>query len=378
MADGFARAAFFALLPVVGVGGALGVPVLLCLAGAASLRPSLLRQAVENPSLSVGLLLLLTAWVCASAAWSPHASGIQALQIATMVPLGLLFVAAAVEARGRRLTRAAGAAAFFILAALLTVEALGDLFINRAAQPDELADELLRNAARGATLLLALTWTTVAALLAYRKPAWTGLAVAATAAGGFIALQFGQSANTLAFAVGLAAFAAAYLAPRLAVAAASLGLAAWMLAAPFLTPLLSANLDTEAMPRSWTERIRIWTYVSERIAEQPWVGHGLDAARAPQHADVPLHPHSASLHLWFDTGAVGAVLAAALLAVGGWALAQRFADNRPAAAATAATLASLGVVANVSNGLWAEWWICTMFVAAALVGALAAGRGASD
>src|SRR6185369_10055965 len=111
--------------------------------------------------------------------------------------------------------------------------------------------------------------------------------------------------------------------------------------------------------------------------ENFWFGHGLDASRtAPQllpvRADysvaaIPLHPHSGSMQIWFEQGAVGAVLAAAVLLVGGWSLSRRFGDNRFAAAAAAATIASLGVIANVSYGLWQEWWDATILLAAALV-----------
>lgn len=373
MIDRFARAAFFALLPAIAVGGALGFPVLLTLAGAAAIRPSLLRQAIEKPPIPAVLLVLLTALSALSSAWSPEDSAVQALQISIMTAAGLMFVAAGSDSQGQRVTRAGAVAGFFVLFALLTIEAIWTLPMNRAAQPNQPVDELLRNVARGSVVLLALTWTTVGMLLAHRKLFWTVMALLATAASGYISLQFGQFANTLAFGVGLIVFAVAFALPRVTIIAVSAGLSLWALAAPFLTTQLAANLDLDAMPRSWAERIRIWTYACDRIAEQPWFGHGLDAARAPLHEPIPVHPHSASLHIWFDTGVVGAVLAAALLLVGGLALARRNGGDRITAAATAATLASLGVIANVSYSLWAEWWICTMFIVAAIVGAMAPG-----
>jgi hypothetical protein len=55
--------------------------------------------------------------------------------------------------------------------------------------------------------------------------------------------------------------------------------------------------------------------------------------------------------------------------VGGFALARGLQHDRAAAAATAGTIASLGLVANLSFGIWAEWWIATLFIAAALVAA---------
>src|SRR5262249_38949885 len=113
---------------------------------------------------------------------------------------------------------------------------------------------------------------------------------------------------------------------------------------------------------------------------------GLDASRAVtdrlQVRDVniraiPLHPHSASLQIWFETGAVGAALAAGTLIAAGFALSRLLANNRPTAAASCATLASLGLIANVSFGLWQEWWIATMFIAAALTAAIGARQSSS-
>jgi O-antigen ligase len=366
-----ARAAFFVLLPAFSVGGALGVPVLICLAGALSLRPSLLRQAVENRPLALMALLGFLALSIASAAWSDYGALRQAAKIAVLVPLGLLFTAAA--AADRRLTRAAGVAAFAILAILLAVEALWSLPLNRAAQPETASGELLRNVSRGATLLLALTFPAAATLMARGGRTWSRLGLLALAAGGFISLQFGQFANTLAFAAGLIAFFTAFAAPRLAVWSTIAVLLAWLLAAPFATPFISSYFDPAQLPYSWNARLEIWSYICERIREQPWIGHGLDAARAHE-PQVPVHPHSASLQIWFETGVLGALFAATLFIVRGRALARGAGGNRPAAAAAAGALAALGVVANLSYNLWAEWWLAAFFVAAGMAGALLTPR----
>jgi len=366
-----ARAAFLVLLPAFGVGGALGVPVLLCLVGALCLRPSLLRQAVEKRPLWLVLLALCAALAVLSSAWSEHSAGVQALKIAVIIPAGLLFAAAAAD--DPRLTRAGAVAGFAMLALLLAIEAVWALPLNRAAQPGGDFDELSRNVSRGSSLCLALIWPAAAALSARDGGGWKLAAAAALAGGGFIALQFGQFANTIAFAMGLAAFLAAYLAPRLGLSAVLAGLLVWLLAAPFLTPVLLNAVPADAIPYSWNARIEIWRYICERILEQPWFGHGLDAARQHMPA-VPVHPHSASLQIWFETGVSGAGLVAAFLVAGGRELVRRFSGNRPAAAAAAGTLAALGAVGNISFNLWAEWWLATLFIAAGLVGALGRAR----
>lgn len=371
----------FALLPALSAGGAMGLPVLLCVAGVLALRPSLLGGFIKNPKISVTLLVLLALWAGLTSLWSPFESYAQAGKLAVLIPTGLLFVAAASAPEDRRLTQAMGVAAFAVLALLMTVEALWDLPLNRAANPDIPPHEVIRNVNRGAAVVLAMTWAAAASLIAHERH---NAARALLLASAVLALPFGLWANLGAFLIGLVVFALAFGAPRFAIMSVSGGLAGWMLAAPFLTPLILANQRlVDALPLSWAARAGIWDYVCARILKQPWIGHGIDASRTVtdriqvRELDmraVPLHPHSGSLQIWYETGAVGAVIAALVLLAGGWALSRAFRDNRPAAAAAAATLASLGIIANLSFGIWQEWWIATMFAAAALVGALSVSR----
>jgi O-antigen ligase len=366
--------AFFALLPAATAGGGRALAVLLCAAALLMVRPSLIAQALESKFV-LGLFTLL-GWVCATSLWSRYPDHGQALRLAALVPLGVLFVASA-SAGNTRLVAAAGAAALFVLAGLLAVEALWDMPLNLAAAPETPEGEVLRKLSRGSSVPLALCWAAAAAFLLNGRP---GLARLALALGAVACLAFGQLSNAVGFGLGLLAFGLGFAAPRVAIWAVTGGLAFWMLSAPFLTPWALSNPRlVEALPLSWQVRKGIWDYVCARILEQPWIGHGLDASRAVTDSivvasmdlrAVQLHPHSASLQIWFETGAVGAALAALALLLGGWAAARAFAHNRHAAAAAAATLASLGVVANVSFGIWQEWWIATMFIGAALVGAL--------
>lgn len=376
-------ALLYCFLPALAAGGAMGLPVFLCLAGLLAIRPSIFKQLFETKSLFLVPLLLFCGWAAASSAWSPYESFEQGAKLLVLLPLGLLCVAAASAGADHGLMRGLGPAAFVVLALLLVVEALWELPLNRAANPDIPPHEVVRNVNRGAAVVLALTWGAAAALLTSGRRL-AALAVVLASAG--LALPFGLWANLGAFVLGLAVFALAYLAPRIAIWAVSGGLAFWMLAAPFLTPLILANQRlVDALPLSWAARAGIWDYVCARILEQPWIGHGIDASRAVtdriqvRELDiraVQLHPHSASLQIWFETGAIGAVLAGAALLLGGAALSRAFRNNRPGAAAAAATLASLGLIANLSFGIWQEWWIATMFIAAALVGALAEPRPA--
>lgn len=380
----FARAAFFALLPVVAAGGAMGLPLLLALAAIASIQPSLLGQVIEKRPLALIVLAALVLWGASSSLWSPW-HGPTAPKVAALAALGLLFAgAAAASARSARLVLAGATAAFAVLAVLLGVEAAFGLPLNRAMSPDLPFGELNRNPSRGLVVLLALVWPVIATLIAGGGSVRKLGAVGAIGVGGALSLQFGQDSTAVGFGFGLIAFGLAFLAPAIVIRAGSLGLAAWMLVAPFVTPLLVASpVLVETVPLSWAARIAIWRYTCARIMEQPWIGHGLDAGRATaemisirglEMRGIPIHPHSASLQIWFDLGAVGAVLAAAAIGFGGWRLASASQHNKPAAAAFAAVLAMFGLMANIGWSLWQEWWMATLL----LTGALVAAVGARD
>jgi O-antigen ligase len=370
----WARAALFALLPAAAAGGGLALAPLMAGAGAASLRPSLVRADLARPPAWLILLLAFAAWMAVSALWSPFGSAIQALKFALTLATGLMFARAA--GADARLTLAATGAALIVLCALLAIEAGFNMPLNHAANPGLLDWQLAGNPGRGAAVLTALIWGGLGALAARR--AWL-LAFLALGVAGVLACQFGQSANIAAFTLGAAAFAAGLAAPRIAILAVSGAWAAWLLVAPFVLPLI---LPAQApLPYSWAARLEIWRYVSARVLEQPWIGHGLDASRTDDGVIVaqgqtigaiPLHPHSASLQIWFETGAVGAVLGAACLLAGGWALGRALSANRAAAAAACGALAAIGVIANLSFGVWQEWWNAVMLIAAAPVAALAA------
>jgi len=271
-ASAAAIAALFALLPAIGAGGVMGLPVVLCVMGALAIRPSLITQVFEKRLLAALLLMTFAVWVCVTSLWSAHPGHAQATKLAVLVPLGLMFAAAASDEKDRQLTQAMGVAAFVVLAVLMVIEALWDLPINRAANPQIPPHEVIRNVNRGAALVLATTWATAASLLAHGR---ANAARALLAASLLLTLPLGLWANLVALGAGLIVFAIAFSAPRLAIMSVSMGLAFWMLAAPFLTPLILANQGlVDALPISWAVRAGIWDYVCGRILEQPWLGHG--------------------------------------------------------------------------------------------------------
>lgn len=371
---------FFALAAPWVAGGAMALPLLQGVSGLVSIPLVRWREVPAGAWLFALLLIAFVGWADASSQWSAAPSAIeQAAKLIAAVLLGLLFVAAAgANAEARRRVRAIGAACLAVLAVMLLIEAFAGMPINLAGQPNEtVMTTLARNPARGASFLVVCVWGVIAALAgggSGERMAWRGLFLLT----GIASLQFDANANAAAFGFATIAYIAGYVLPRFTVIALSVGLAGWLLAAPFALPHLLALPQMQSLPPSWAIRAEIWRFVCARIAENPLMGSGLDASRLhPEHVpmagqslpQIPLHPHNSSLQIWFETGAIGAGLLAAAILAGGFALSNACAKRPQLAAGACGAIAAMGLIANVSYGAWQEWWIATLFASAALVAA---------
>jgi O-antigen ligase len=330
----------------------------------------------------LAFVIAFVLWAAASAIWSPAPTrGLAALKLLAGAATGLSLVGgvAAASARGRTLVRAACAAAAIALGALLSVEALFDFPLNRLVDLTREAWRIAIDPGHGATILIILLWP---AMFALRGRLRTPIALLIAAFGVFLCAQFQTYSNIPAFIVAAVAAACAWLAPRATLIAISVAAGAMILLSPLAAALLPgrAGLDG-SLPFSWVERIEIWRSTAARIAEAPAFGHGLDAARtmsAPAQIGgetyhfIALHPHNAGLQIWLETGFVGASLSAAALLLGGLTAARAL-TGRSVAAAAAGGAAAYVVHANLSFGVWQEWWIATAFLFAACITALRGG-----
>ena len=120
-------------------------------------------------------------------------------------------------------------------------------------------------------------------------------------------------------------------------------------------------------------RLHIWHFTARRVAEKPILGWGMDAARRIPGGDKKLpgggkvmgmHPHNATLQVWLELGAVGALFAA-ILAFALWWSASALTDLAARTPATAMLLSAF-TVANLSFGIWQTWWIAVLATSAAI------------
>jgi O-antigen ligase len=338
--------------------------------------------------------LALFGWAAVTALWAPdplRALG-TALQIGGFVALGAAAaraMAAEDPAAKRRLVLAAtgGLVAGLALAAL---DAVTGNAVRAAVRGLREVPVTLGFGLKPAASAMGLWLPLVAAAGLAR---WLrGLVLAAGAV--VLVLLPGEAAKLAVVAGGLAG-GAALLAPRWTPRLLGGFLAIAILAMPaVLGPLLAAGLPADCIAPSAAHRLLIWDFVTDRIAERPLRGWGMEASRdIPGHLDspspealqrfhltgpgaalwlptaklLPLHPHNGALQLWLELGLPGALLGAALALLLGGAAAR---SPRPAVAT--AVLAAASVTAMLSFGAWQEWWVGAELMALAAVAALPA------
>jgi O-antigen ligase len=370
-----------------GLGAASSVALIGLMLAPLSVRGAA-RAVLANP-LAPGLFAAALAWIAVSLAWSPYDRLDQAMKLALLTPLYALMVFAAVRMDDRA---ARARVIWLVVPVLLTAvyflleAALGGLIAQsfKAAtetpnQPVSLEARTMIVLARGVTGFVILAGPVAVLLLARADLAGrlgAALLLAAALAGG---VAFGVEANLLALMAGGLAAALAWrqggrgLGTLCFIAAGCIGAAPLYMSA--VVAILSGGL-ADALPISWHMRVEIWAYALSQIEQAPVFGHGLDAGRVLGEDAVlrgepfntlPLHAHNAGLHIWLETGFVGAALVSAALAALGWRCMRS--DMRQGAAASAA-FAGAAYLATVlvGSGVWQEW----------LHGCLAAGlAGAS-
>ena len=349
-----------------------------------------------EPVPMLGLALALLGWCAVSALWSSE--GMRALQstasLAALVVLGAMAARAVGEDSPAALRRLGPAlvAGLAIGAALMAFDHASGNAFRLAVRGFPTDMPFIAFGLKPAVSFLALLLPLVlaapgVAVLPRALLLGAGLALAAWLPG---------DAARYALVGGLVAAGVASLAPRLIARLAAVALAGFILLAPALIGAVTARgPDISGLPNSAAHRVLIWDFVTDRIAERPILGWGMEASRAmpegtrPPGADtltrfgltspedrawfsqsavqrLPLHPHNASLQIWLELGAVGALLAACLAAsvllAGG------------ASPAAVGVVASASVTGQLSFGVWQPWWIAALLLAVVVLRGFSAGR----
>jgi O-antigen ligase len=355
------------------------------LAAVAGLLASGLVLARPRPGLGVvlppaALLGALVAWGGLSALWSidPGRSLLLAARLGGLFAAGLALAAAAsrIAAPSRLALALVAGTALGVALAFADRASAGGISRLVSVRPF-IAARLNQEAALAALLLLPLATLFVAS---GRRL----LALAAAAALAAVVLALDDTTAKIAFAASLPVAALFHVrrpaTARVAAALTALAILTAPVTLPNLARLPGLFAAADAFKSSAGHRLLIWSFAGDRIAERPFLGWGLDAARAipggqdeirPGQQWLPLHPHDGAIQVWLELGAPGAALAALLV---GW-LWLSLGDSswlRAYAAAAAGSLAAALVLAASGWGIWEEWWIATLELATFAI--LAVGR----
>jgi O-antigen ligase len=381
------------ILPTLVIYAALATAPLLIVIALAMLaligRPCMAMLRPLRPL--IVLLAILGLWGLLSTLWSifPAHSVVEALRFLGISALGLIVLAAAMcmPPAERRLIGRGLVIGVLIALVLLVIERIAWAPIMRFFHPlpaTSLGDVALvfYRFDRGLVVLVLMLWAALFAAI----PAWMRLVILlATVA---IVTHMVTEAAILALFCGIAVFAVARFFPRSIAALILAGTVAISAAVPLATPSFAevARLFREDPWIKWSgiHRLLIWRFASDRAAEHPILGWGMDASRAmpggntdlttllppanyPAHAlALPLHPHNGALQLLLELGIPGLLLGLAIVA---WIVVQVAwrAPLTPAQRAGALALIAASItIGLLSYGIWQEWWQATLWLAASL------------
>lgn len=350
------------------------------IAGGLAAGTAALPWRVIDRKLAAGTALLL-AWCFLAALWSPHpaaAAGL-ALRIA-LLSAALLYLAglARLLDGGQRVHVArAVAVGFGITLALLAIDLsfrtpVFDLLYG-FVESDYTTYSRLN---RGVSAVAILVWPV--AVYAWHR-GWRPLAVALPLAVLGLTLFSESSSTMLALGFGVVAAMLCGLgrnASRLVMATA---IVAALFGSFFAVDVMrgSGLAEAEGLPETGRYRLHVWTIVTERIAERPWVGWGFDASPDLPARDalpfrdgasvIPSHPHNGALQILVELGLVGSLLTAGWL----FLIAARIDSLTPLARAGAvAMMVTILLVACAAYGIWQSHWLAVIGSAAAIFAAL--------
>lgn len=277
---------------------------------------------------------------------------------------------------------------FMLLAAVFVLSCLDiaiELATHRAlrAMAEARADSYIFN--RPVLTLLMMTPPLVVWLLGSVRRGWLyalGLSVLL----GFTALRSESDAAVLGLAIVCLAFPLAWYLPRLTCVLAALAFVIAMGVSPLIGPI-AKQMITPSMHKMIEsshskERVALWSSFGSAVRKDPILGGGFGvspkmaettvASKVPRRERRMLaigHPHNAALQIWVELGAVGAVLALAVIFLTLRAVARHPHSVR---SASLALIAGAAPVSLVGHGAWQGWWAASL--GAAMIWTLAAAR----
>jgi len=392
------------LLPVLAVAGGKGiaaaVAVLGIVVGLTGLTKG--RGARVAPSYAFWAVLAVALWALTTTLWSSYA-GFAPDGNAMKLLAGVLIYSLAAGGVGQSarfspmLLQLVALGALIVMVLLTCMDAATDYALTFLADPPNPGEnvELKRgqaemNVGHGVTvaaLMLAAGGVAIWQILRRYGRLVAMVGVAELVAGFAIASLLASLWVGIVVLAAIAVVTAlACLAPRMAVWTTGIVAAGSIAFAPLLARVSvgASNGFKAGLPFSWEHRVEGWGFIWGEIVKAPVFGHGFDASRVYDQTFVSrgfemnyisLHPHNAGLHIWLETGAVGAVLASVAILVMTSTAAVWAKGSVERAVGAAGFIAAAACVSAISYGVWQEWWWASLFFCGALVPVLV-NRGA--
>ncbi|MCA1907401.1 MAG: O-antigen ligase family protein [Magnetospirillum sp.] len=349
------------------------------------------RDFPRSPAPVVWSILALAGWAAVTAFWAPDGGA------AVRGAAGLLGVAVILvilwqannhlSAPEKRWIATAYLIGTFVVVAMLSVDILSNAQLAAWFRGYDINDEVQNELAhrslnRGITLLA--FYAPVYFLVAWRCtiPYLRPVALAMGAVALVYCLNWGKDAIVLAGAAAIL-FASLLVRPWPATRwLLTVGFCTYVAVIPFAARLIPPPQviweEYRHVPHSLQHRLFIWGFTSQRVAEKPFLGWGMNSAKIIPGGDqdvtvgwgagmlqwrpLPLHPHNAVLQWWLELGMVGALIAT----LGVVSLISTI-WRQPEQARRMAGAASLGaalVVSLLSFGAWQSWWLAGMIIVA--------------
>ncbi len=193
--------------------------------------------------------------------------------------------------------------------------------------------------------------------------------------GSLLLVTFLSESETAKVAVilGLIVFMAAVYRPQLV---STLAKILWVIAVVGAVPLMLALHKTGLQEAEWLaisarDRIHIWNYTAQRVAQNPVLGIGIRSSRSYKRKPQPAlshprpfklkdhpgwHSHNIFLQTWYELGAVGAAF---LLAIGLFMLHAIQSLKREVKPFVYGAFASFSMIAAFGYGIWQSWLLAS-------------------
>lgn len=387
-------------LPLLAHAGGLGIAPSVAIAGGIGLLASWPWHPRKTPVSAIAVAVFL-GWAIATSFWSayvdPNAlTNPVKIGVGVILFFGIFPAAAYASSSGRPLLRRVVISIAFLMIALLIIDLLTHHGITFMVDPPREGENVLRKHG-DAEMNLGHSVTVLALLLPIvSMMIWREFKHGKIVSIAFVILALIAAILAKLFA-GILAIIVAVLVMFLArrFPKFTYGLVFWsaiisILAAPLIGIAMGYVSDDmkAAMPFSWEHRVEMWAHVYEQIKLSPIWGHGFDAVRTfdatfssrgiENWAVVSLHPHNAGMHIWVETGAIGAVLASVAIFVIGRAAKPFVFSSLYRTIAISGFITALICVASMTYGVWQDWWWAAIMLVGSSLWFLPGSRPARD